>query len=368
MKILFCTNVFEVVENGPVKFANLLLQINRLYPEHEVRILTEDISTARTFVHQVPLATHWRKSPLSQLVRMWVYHREAMRLRAEFPFDVLVYNNALVGLWSAYRFTPTVGMINDDNNLTASWQWQFLFQSVKRFVFRWCEKRMARAAHTVIVNSDYLKTAVQKAYGISPEKLHRLYKAIEAPAAHSFPNQTIDPAKPIRILFVKNDFLRGGLFTLTEALGQLPYQFVLTIIGPAASDRAYIFSKFQHLSNVEGVFLGKVPQTIVAAELTKTHLFCVPSYKEALGVANLEAMAQGIPVLSTAVGGIPEVLNHGRCGWMVPPHSADALANALEECITRPDLRELKAAEALKQVERFGTKTMFEAFLTILSR
>lgn len=367
MKILFCTNVFEVVENGPVKFANLLLQINERYPEHELHILTEDSTEPRSFVHKVPLSRFWKSSPLSQFARMRAYHREAMRVRKTFPFDVLVYNNALVGLWSAYHFDATVGMINDDNNLSASWkQLGFSFTGIKPLVFKWVEGLMARKSRNILVNSEYLRESVSRAYRIPQQKIHLLYKAVEIPP--TLPAMPpLDPAAPVRVSFVKSDFQRGGLFTLAEALSQLPYRFILTIVGPGSGDRENILARAGQYSNLEYVFLGKVPQQTITRLLQNTHIFCVPSYKEALGVANMEAMAQGVPVISTAVGGIPEVLDNGRCGWLVPPQDAPALAQALEACISQPDLRAAKVACAYDYVHRFGIPIMFERFLKLLA-
>ena len=367
MKILFCTNVFEVVENGPVKFANLLLQINERYPEHELHILTEDSTEPRPFVHKVPLSHYWKSSPLSQFARMWVYHQAAMQVRKTFPFDVLVYNNALVGLWSAHRFDSTVGMINDDNNLSASWQQSGAANSgFKHLVFRWVEGLMARKSRSILVNSSYMRESVAGAYRIPKQKVHLLYKAVEIPPLRPVP-LLLDPSAPVRVLFVKSDYRRGGLFTLVEALSKLPYRFILTIVGPSSADREKIMAGAGHYSHLECVFLGKVPQPTINHLLQNTHIFCVPSHKEALGVANMEAMAQGVPVISTAVGGIPEVLDNGRCGWMVPPQDAPALARAIETCIANPDLRAAKVAHAYDYAHRFSIPTMFEQFLKILA-
>ncbi len=367
MKILFCTNVFEVVENGPVKFANLLLQINERYPEHELHILTEDITEPRPFVHKVPLSRFWKSSPLSQFARMRAYHREAMRVRATFPFEVLVYNNALVGLWSAYLFSSTVGMINDDNNLSASSkQLGSSSSGFKHLIFKFVEGRMARKAKNILVNSEYLRESVAKAYQVPVQKIHLLYKAVEIPP--TLPAQLLlDPAAPVHVLFVKSDYLRGGLFTLIESLSSLPYHFVLTIVGPNSADRENIMARTDTYSNLKCVFLGKVPQQTITLLLANTHIFCVPSYKEALGVANMEAMAQGVPVISTAVGGIPEVFDNGRCGWMVPPQDVPALAQAIETCISQPELRVVKVAHAYDYIHRFSIPAMFENFLKILA-
>jgi glycosyltransferase involved in cell wall biosynthesis len=368
MKIVLCTNVFEVVENGSVKFANLLLRINGLYPEHEIRILTEDVSAPRPYVHKVNFSRFWKTSILSQFARTGVYHHAAMQLRKDFPFDVLVYNNALVGLWSAFRFRATIGMINDDNNLIVSRHHLNLSRSrIRRYVFRSMEKAMTQKVEKIIVNSDYLKTQVANSYHVPLSKLHRMYKAVEIPEEVSDGIIPLDSSAPIRILFVKSDYLRGGLFTLAKALSLLPYQFILTIVGPNPADREAVLCNVKKYPNITENFLGKIPQTSVQVLLKNSHIFCVPSHREALGVANLEAMAHGVPVVSTDVGGIPEVLDQGRCGWLVPPNDAVLLASALDECIRQPDLRAVKLRNARAQARRFDPHTMFGNFIDILS-
>ncbi|GAB2783966.1 glycosyltransferase family 4 protein [Rhabdobacter roseus] len=368
MKILFCTNVFEVVENGPVKFANLLLQLNELYPQHELRILTEDISAPRPYVHQVPMPPRWKASLFSQLIRMWVYHREAMRLRHQYPFDVLVYNNALVGLWSAHRFRRTVGMINDDNLVEDSSEALgsvSLKNYLKHLAFRLAEKRMAHRASQIIVNSDYLKNKIITAYQVPPAKIQRLYKGIELvqpslPAADKYQS-------PVRILFVKNDYRRGGLAVLAQALQVLPFRFELVVIGSNPRDQPAIELLFKNTENTTLTVLGKQPQEIVFREMEACALFCVPSYKEALGVANLEALARARPVITTQVGGIPEVLDQGTCGWMVPPGNASALARAIEECLKNPALRTKKIQAGLQQTQRFSKEQLLTNFLSLLA-
>jgi colanic acid/amylovoran biosynthesis glycosyltransferase len=366
MKILFCTNVFAVVENGPVKFANLLLQINNLYPEHELRILTEDIPASTRFVHRVALSTFWKATPLSQFIRMWAYHQEALRLRKEFPFDVLVYNNALVGMWSAMRFPQSVGMINDYKNVSREKDYyQTGRRSVKENILRYIEKHSARYYNKIITNSDYLTDVIVKNYPQSVGKVFRLYKGIEIPPAPvAYPARV---EEPIRILFVKTDFELGGLLVLSEAIGLLSAPVILTVIGPREVHRQRLEALARSIPNLTLRYKGYQPQDRVTEELRHSHVFCVPSYKEALGVANLEAMAHGIPVVSTAVGGIPEVLQGNRCGWLVPPGDAPALAHALRECIDRPDLREQKLKSARLRAAQFDTHSMFRNFIEILS-
>ena len=81
MKILFCTNKFEEVSNGPAKFANLVLGINELYPEHEMRILTEDVTSSRPDVYKLDLKYPKALSFFSQYFRILQYHSAANSLK-----------------------------------------------------------------------------------------------------------------------------------------------------------------------------------------------------------------------------------------------------------------------------------------------
>jgi glycosyltransferase involved in cell wall biosynthesis len=65
----------------------------------------------------------------------------------------------------------------------------------------------------------------------------------------------------------------------------------------------------------------------------------VPSRVEPLGLVALEAMARGVPVVASAVGGIPEVVEHGTSGLLVPPESPEELAAALGRLLNDPDER-----------------------------
>ena len=67
-------------------------------------------------------------------------------------------------------------------------------------------------------------------------------------------------------------------------------------------------------------------------------IFVLPSTTEAFGVVFLEAMASGLPVIGTDVGGIPEIIRDGQNGLLVPPNQPDLLANAIIELLSNRDL------------------------------
>jgi glycosyltransferase involved in cell wall biosynthesis len=93
-------------------------------------------------------------------------------------------------------------------------------------------------------------------------------------------------------------------------------------------------------------FQSNVPRWLTAADIV-----LVPSHAEPLGNATLEAMAHGRPVLGSNVGGIPEMIEHGVTGLIVPPKSPTGLACAMERLILDRQEREALGDAARRDCE-----------------
>lgn len=373
MKILFCTNTFENVLNGPAKFAGYLLELNRLDTNVEIRILTEDISIDsvhidQTFIFRLNLELNRFTKPWGFIYRMFPYYKACRAIRQLFPFDVIVFNNAITGIWSAIQLkTPVLGMINDDssictsiNNFQKSRKW------FRHFIFRFMEKSACYSMEGIIVNSRFLQNLVLKAYKPCPSKLHLLHKGVSIEGSPNFGKP--DFQSSVRVLFVKSDFVRGGLSDLITALGLLSeYNFELQIVGPGVQFKREIFSQNKY-PNVHINFVGPAPQPSVEIFMRQNDLFIVPSRQEAFGVANLEALVSGIPVISTNAGGIPEVLNDGNNGWMVDPGKPEVLANTIRYVIKNPTERLEKQKKGYAFVcQNFPQTTVLNRFLAIVN-
>ena len=106
--------------------------------------------------------------------------------------------------------------------------------------------------------------------------------------------------------------------------------------------------------------------------LAAADLFVLPSRHEGLGVAILEAMAMGLPVVATAVGGIPEAVEHDRTGLLVPPEDGSALAAAIDDLLGHRDRAcELGARGRERVLERFTMERMageYQRFYEEISR
>jgi glycosyltransferase involved in cell wall biosynthesis len=98
----------------------------------------------------------------------------------------------------------------------------------------------------------------------------------------------------------------------------------------------------------------------IAEMLSLMDVFALPSHtREGLGIAIIEAMAAERPVVATDIGGIPEAVNHGETGLLVPPGDPEALSKAIIELLQNPKKAEEMGEKGRARVkEKFTTKKM----------
>ncbi len=139
---------------------------------------------------------------------------------------------------------------------------------------------------------------------------------------------------PLSILSVANVLPGKGLSILIDALSRLPTEgWRLQIAGSLTMDRPYVDRLRDRIdraglgNNVR--LLGTVPNARIPEYLNTSQLLVVPSRYEALGIAYLEAMRFGLPVIATTAGGAHEIVEHGREGFLVSPGDIEALIRYL---------------------------------------
>jgi glycosyltransferase involved in cell wall biosynthesis len=114
---------------------------------------------------------------------------------------------------------------------------------------------------------------------------------------------------------------------------------------------------------VSGAFSFLGHQDDVAARLGEADMFALPSRSEAFPNAVLEAMAAGLPIVATNVGGIPELIEDGRTGLLVPPEDPMALADRLCRLMADPSLGARLGAAARADVDgRYSFDRMVRGF------
>jgi glycosyltransferase involved in cell wall biosynthesis len=154
-----------------------------------------------------------------------------------------------------------------------------------------------------------------------------------------------DPATPrlskrIRCVAVARLIERKGLGDLIRALAMLERgRFELEIVG-GGSDQRVLRDLATRLGVADEVlFSGPLPRAEVAERYQAADLFTLPSSAEAFGNVFAEALASGLPIVGSTTGGIPDLVDHGSNGLLVPPGDVQALAGAIRYLADDPELR-----------------------------
>jgi len=116
-------------------------------------------------------------------------------------------------------------------------------------------------------------------------------------------------------------------------IGKLGPGFRLLFGGRGRDD--YVAALKDRARTLPVEFMGFVE---AASFLGKLDVLILPSWEEPFGIVVLEAMAAGVNVIATNAGGPPEILDHGRCGSLVPPRDPEALAEAVRTLVSDPNL------------------------------
>ncbi|HEV7508831.1 MAG TPA: glycosyltransferase family 4 protein [Thermoanaerobaculia bacterium] len=142
--------------------------------------------------------------------------------------------------------------------------------------------------------------------------------------------------EPDYLLFVGRLRIRKGVEVLLEALRYVR-PIALRIAGNG-EHREWLERRASEVGLGRAVtFLGNCEAGRVRRLLAGAAALVVPSIYEGMPLVVLEAMAAGVPVVASAVSGIPEVVQEGETGWLVPPENPRALGRALEDVLGRPE-------------------------------
>lgn len=184
-------------------------------------------------------------------------------------------------------------------------------------------------------------------------KLHVVHCGLE-PAFHDVPAASL-PASP-RVLCIGRLSKEKGQMLLLDAMSHLAYQginFELVLAGDGEMRGELESLIVKH--NLQGRvrITGWISSTQVREEILAARALVQPSFAEGLPVVLMEAMALRRPVLTTFVGGIPELVRPGEDGWLFPAGDVEALASTLKEFLATP-------VEVLKRMGEAGHQRVLE--------
>lgn len=228
-----------------------------------------------------------------------------------------------------------------------------VWSPARRFALR----QAFRLADAIVVNSEAARQALQ-AEGIPPERLRILRNGVDL--VRFSPNG--NRARLVRhlgltdgtLLVATVSILRAEkdheslLAAVPEVIRRVPCaRFLIVGTGPTEAQLRALVAAQGLADHV--MFLGD--RTDIPELLQGVDVFVLPSLTESLPNALLEAMSAARPVVATAVGGIPEVVESGRTGFLVPPRRRELLADRIAFLLERPDVRAEMGQAARARVE-----------------
>lgn len=218
---------------------------------------------------------------------------------------------------------------------------------------RWIEKIVTRKATDVICLSRSVESFLKEKQ--SPARCHLIPNAV-GPCffeAHS----KREPRAGFSLLFVGTIYPLKGLLPFVEVLPivqrNIGKMLRLRVIGPfgrGPQAKAYVKlvqTRAKELGVTGSVeWMGVQTAEEVAATLGVSDVLVLPSFEENLPMCIAEAMAAGVPVVASRVGGIPDLVEHNETGLLVRPGESGELAEALCTLLTNPELAKRLAAAA----------------------
>jgi glycosyltransferase involved in cell wall biosynthesis len=209
------------------------------------------------------------------------------------------------------------------------------------------ERQVFDAATIVVAQSEWCARAIRERYDLGPERLRVIPFGIIPPDPP--PAVAAEPDALPEITFTGTSLQRkGGIALLRAYRRRLRGRCVLNLVTPEPVEPEAGVRVFADIRPGD-------PRLV--AMLARSAVFALPSEIDKSPYSVLEAMFAGLPVVSTAVGGIPEMVLDGETGFLVPPDDDAAIADAIETLLD-DDVRrvEMGAASRARAYERFDAR------------
>jgi glycosyltransferase involved in cell wall biosynthesis len=221
------------------------------------------------------------------------------------------------------------------------------------------ESETYHGAAAIFCRSHHLARSLRDDYGVPDDKIH----VVGAGVNITLPDVTTLPSRTQpRVLFIGSDFRRKGGDIVLGAWREVQRRFPnaeLMMIGPVDAPLP---------ANVETNGGRWDPMTIIH-ELRRASVFVMPSRCETWGDVFLEAMAYAIPCIGTSNDAMPEIIDDGRTGYIVPPDSPDIVADRICDLLLEPEKAQAFGSAGRHKVEQlYRWDSVVSEMLTILTR
>jgi glycosyltransferase involved in cell wall biosynthesis len=332
------------------------------------------------------------KSLKSPVVKSFLFAASASRklnkLRGSFPVDITHVNLPLVpsfavpsgfgktlistvhstwkGEAEAIKGEPH-SRLNSNEKFMVSFNW-FL---------RIFEERMLERSNKIIAVSDFTRRELLQYYKVKEAKIRVIHNGVDVdkfqPAGDKRKAKEALGFSPddIAILSVGRLYARKGLFTLIESMPPVVRKFKnakFIIAGKGLSNEMKKLVGYTTKLGVKDniVFTGYFPDKKLPKLYQAADIFAFSTFYENLPFAVLEALSTGLPVVTTKVGGIPEMIESGKNGFLVQPSNARELADRVLYYLEHPAAASEMGFLARKTIlERFDWRLIVKKVLAV---
>ncbi|MFZ1986134.1 MAG: glycosyltransferase family 4 protein [Desulfatitalea sp.] len=268
--------------------------------------------------------------------------RAYQQLKSRNGYDIVHDNQSLsYGVWAIAQRIPTVATIHHpitvDRDLavraeTVLWK---KFKHLRWYSFIGMQKRVAPTLRRIITVSDQAREDISREFQIPAHRFSVVPNGIDTQLFHPLPGVEREPYRLIATN--SSDIALKGLHILLRAVADLlptHPQLRLVVVG-MPKKKSPILALIRELGIGARVrFTGRIEQDAYLRQYARAWAAVVPSLYEGFGLPAGEAMACGVPVISTTGGALPEVV--GDAGLLVPPGDHQALARVIAEVCANP--------------------------------
>jgi glycosyltransferase involved in cell wall biosynthesis len=300
--------------------------------------------------------------------------RKLNKIRGSFPVDITHVNLPLVPSFAV----PTGFGKTLISTVHSTWKGEAeaikgepysRLNSNEKFMvsFNWFlrifEEKMLERSNKIIAVSDFTRRELLQYYKVKEDKIRVIHNGVDVdkfkPATDKLKAKAELGFNPEdkAILSVGRLYARKGLFTLIESMALVTRKFKnakFIIAGKGLSNEmkklVSYATKLEVKDNI--VFTGYFPDKKLPKLYQAADIFAFSTFYENLPFAVLEALSTGLPVVTTNVGGIPEMIESGRNGFLVEPFNSRELADRILYYLEHPAVASEMALLARKTVEK----------------
>jgi glycosyltransferase involved in cell wall biosynthesis len=211
------------------------------------------------------------------------------------------------------------------------------------------EREYAEADYVHVISTFARRTFLER--GFAPERLILTPLGVDVAEVRPLARPE-SPGGPLRALFLGTVSIQKGVHYLLRAARMLGAEQVrVSLVGGVSADGLLVLDR----EGGRPAYRGKSPRAGLRSLFAEHDVLVLPSIQDGFGSVIVEAMAAGLPVIASINTGGPDVIESGRTGFLVPPGSAEALADALHRLAANRALCVAMGAAAAEAVR--GART-----------